>query len=288
MKKRFLLAIIISLLAAVSLPVVSSARAAVTLTYFIADADSPTDSIYLEWETATELDNVGFYVTRSTNQTGPFVRITNFIPARGDGVTGAMYFFYDLTVQNLVRYWYRLETINTNNQSEFYGPVTAQLGGPTATTTPTGPTLTPTITLTPSRTPTLPPGVTPSDTPTGTITPTSTQTTFIQRTPTPRPSSTLIALDTTPTNLPGTTATDIPTPTETLDVAPIELMFPAPTQPVKVVTMVVITEVAPGSIIIEQAPVAVRGQLNLMIGLVIVLWLVLAVFLVLFIRKLAL
>lgn len=286
MKTRIVLAILLSLIVAIGLPVIGSARAAVTLIYFIAEADAPTNSIYLEWETATELNNAGFYITRSNLENGTYVRITDFIPAEGDGVTGSLYYFFDLNIQTGVRYWYKLEAVDTNNNSEFHGPISAQLGGPTPTSTLSGPTRTPTVTVT------LPPGVTPSNTPTSTQTPimSPTFTSVIPtRTVTPQPSNTPLVLNTTPTNLPGTTATDIPTPTQTLDVSPIELMFPAPTQQTviqKVVTVVVVTEVAPGAIILEQSPMSVRGQLGLMFGIVILLWVVLGIFIVVYIRRL--
>jgi hypothetical protein len=294
MKKHFILAIFLVLLVSICIPVTGSARAAVTLIYFLVEPDDPTDSIYLEWETATELNNAGFYIVRSTSENGTYTRITGFIPAEGDGVTGSVYFYFDLSVQNAVRYWYKLEAIDTNNNTEYHGPVSAQLGGPTPTNTATGPTRTPTLTPTSTRTATLPPGVTPSITPSPTLTPivspTATNTGGgAQATATQQPSNTPLVPDTTPTNLPGTTATDIPTPTATLDVAPIELMFPAPTQMAviqKVVTVVVVTEIAPGAIILEQSPMAVRGQLGLMFGVVIVLWLVLASFIVIYIRRL--
>lgn len=286
MKTRIVLAILLSLIVAIGLPVIGSARAAVTLIYFIAEADAPTNSIYLEWETATELNNAGFYITRSNLENGTYVRITDFIPAEGDGVTGSLYYFFDLNIQTGVRYWYKLEAVDTNNNSEFHGPISAQLGGPTPTSTLSGPTRTPTVTVT------LPPGVTPSNTPTSTQTPimSPTFTSVIPtRTVTPQPTNTPLVLNTTPTNLPGTTATDIPTPTQTLDVSPIELMFPAPTQQTviqKVVTVVVVTEVAPGAIILEQSPMSVRGQLGLMFGIVILLWVVLGIFIVVYIRRL--
>jgi hypothetical protein len=293
MKYQVILAFIVAFLLAVGLPVIGSARAAVTLMYFVAEADEPTDSIYLEWETATELNNTGFFITRSDSENGNYTRITAFIPAEGDGITGSLYFYFDLAVQPNVRYWYKLESVDVNNNSEFYGPVSAVLGGAIQTSTLGIPTATRTITVTPTKTATLPPGVTPSQTPSRTPTPLSSPSPTktnppVQSTGTPRPSGTPLAGETTPTNLPGTTATNIPTPTATLDVAPIELMFPAPTQQAviqQVVTVVVVTEVSPGSIIIEQAPLLFRGQLGIMLGVVVLLWLVLAVFIVVYVRK---
>jgi len=141
------------------------AWAVVTLVYFRA---TPQDErVLLEWETATEIDNAGFFVNRSLAQFSGYVRVSTFIPSEGDDLTGGFYQYYDLNVTNGVTYWYLLEAVNLDQSTEFHQPPVSAVPGnqtPTSTTMATG-----TVTTTPSGTGTL------------TATPTQTQT----RTPTP-------------------------------------------------------------------------------------------------------
>ena len=54
--------------------------------------------ILIEWETATELDNAGFYVQASDQQYGTYDRISEFTFSEGDGLTGASYSYPDYEV----------------------------------------------------------------------------------------------------------------------------------------------------------------------------------------------
>ena len=161
---------------------VGTARAAIDLVSFTA---APGDGhILLAWETATEFDNAGFFIVRSQAEDGEYIRISPFIQAEGDGVTGAEYEYEDQDVTNGVLYYYKLEAIGNDQSSEFYGPVTAILPTPTPTATNTStPTRTPTSTAT--RTATRTPTRTPFSTP-ATLTPTASET------PTPTASMTII------------------------------------------------------------------------------------------------
>lgn len=124
----------------------STVIAAVTLVFFRA---LPGDGeVILIWETATELDNAGFYVNRSNQENGIYQRINPTIMAsRGDGLTGAVYEYQDLDVINGTTYWYKLEAIDFGQHSLFYDPVSA-IPGLTPTPTASGtaaasPTVTP-------------------------------------------------------------------------------------------------------------------------------------------------
>lgn len=112
---------------------VFAVRAAVTLAYFI--AQGLDNSVRLTWETATELDNAGFYVRRSLLQNGSFNRISSFIPSRGDSLTGATYVFTDTNVVLGTLYWYQLETVDFSQNSQYYDPVSALPGSAAATQT---------------------------------------------------------------------------------------------------------------------------------------------------------
>lgn len=137
--------------------------AAIELVYF--DGEIAGNRIRLSWETATELDNAGFRILRSTTGSSnpadytaipvldTFDNTTRvLVPARGDGVTGATYIVYDENVTIGTRYYYFLQDIDTNNQSYYHGPVEV-VAGQTPTPTNSGPTSTPTKTRTPTTTP---------------------------------------------------------------------------------------------------------------------------------------
>lgn len=140
--------------------------AAVTIVYF--NAIPQNGQVFLEWETATEIDIAGFYINRSLTQNSGYARLSSLIPSEGDDLTGAVYQYYDTSVINGVSYWYLLEIVNLDQSTEFYQPPvlaipSSQTATPTATGTATF-TITPTGLGTANRTPT----------PTRTQTPTST------------------------------------------------------------------------------------------------------------------
>jgi hypothetical protein len=161
---KAVLAVLIILSAAWS---VIAVKAAVTLTYFVAQGQA--DSIRLTWETASELDNSGYYIRRSLTQTGQFNRISSFIPSIGDSLIGATYFFTDTSVTIGIVYWYQLESVDFSQNSQLYDPVSAVAGSafatqtaiartPTATvSTATATTISATATSTPIRTATQAP-----------------------------------------------------------------------------------------------------------------------------------
>ena len=128
---------------------VGGVYAAVTLVYF--NAISGDGEVFLLWETATELDNAGFYINRSQQEDSGYQRINpTIIPPRGDGITGAVYEYRDGNVTNGTTYWYKLESIDFSQQSQYYESVSV-IAGMTATPTTSGtPALSPTATFTPS------------------------------------------------------------------------------------------------------------------------------------------
>ena len=192
------------ILAGVLVPAARPVQASVTLITFTATAGD--GQVFLHWETATEIDNAGFYIRSSTQQAGPYVRVSPFIQAQGDGVTGWIYNWTNKDLTNGVTYYYELESITNSLVSELTDPISATPQGPTPTQTPT-----PSATPTPTRTPLVSATFTP--------TPTSTRTQAASRTPTstslfnhtPTPTSTDSGAIATATR----TSTTIPTRTPT-------------------------------------------------------------------------
>ena len=109
-------------------------QAAVDLVSFTGTVQE--DSILVEWETATEIDNAGFYVTRTANLEQPYEDISGFVPAEGSGVIGAQYQFEDNDVTIGITYYYILEAVDTGQNIETHGPITVPFHVPTHTFTP--------------------------------------------------------------------------------------------------------------------------------------------------------
>lgn len=188
-----IIAFIITLLSLFLVAVIHT-QAAVTLMYFKVEKEG--NRMKFTWETASEMNNAGFYIERSENGVEDYQRITllgkdissencdgdmtaegcvtKFIFAMGDTVSGYLYQnIYDINVESGKEYFYRLVAVDAGNQEERFTPAptsTATQSGSISTRTPTR---TATITRTPTRTPVS-----------NILTKTPTRTATITRTPT--------------------------------------------------------------------------------------------------------
>ena len=80
----------------------------------------------LVWSTASEIDNAGFNLYRSTSENGEYIKINDsLIPSEGSSPQGASYEFVDSDVKNRKTYYYKLEDIELNGTSTMHGPVSA-------------------------------------------------------------------------------------------------------------------------------------------------------------------
>ncbi len=125
------------------------ARAAVTLISFT--ATGLDGFILVEWETATEIDNAGFFIQASDQEAGTYTRIGEFIFSDAFGLTGAYYVYEDEDVIPGVRKWYKLESVANDQTSELSSPTSA-VASQSSTTIPGTPTPTPTATASPTAT----------------------------------------------------------------------------------------------------------------------------------------
>jgi hypothetical protein len=83
--------------------------------------------VIVEWETASELDTVGFNVMRSESPAGPFIQVnTDLIPAASDTLTGSQYKYKDTDTQPGITYFYMLEEIELTGQSNQHGPISVK------------------------------------------------------------------------------------------------------------------------------------------------------------------
>lgn len=88
-------------------------------------------AVLLEWETATELDNLGFNLYRANSPDGPCTRLNaSLIPSQNPGSPiGASYSFLDEDVQPGLTYYYWLEDVDIYGVATLHGPVTATVPG---------------------------------------------------------------------------------------------------------------------------------------------------------------
>lgn len=200
---------------------VQTGWASVTLVSF--NAEWAADQLHVTWETASEINNIGFYVLRSDQEGGDYQRVTELIPSEGD-IMGAAYEWIDSDVDPGKVYYYKLEDLSASGGSTFTDPVPLSMDA-TATSTPT-PEPTATFTLTPEPTATDTP--LPSSTPTPTPEPLPSLTPTLSPTDTPLPSPTPIA---TPVVLPTATSTAPVTSTNLPTVGPSATASTIPLQP---------------------------------------------------------
>jgi hypothetical protein len=100
---------------------------AVDLVYFVATA---TDlGIRLDWQTATELELLGFDLYRAESEADLPVRLNEEpIPGQSSGSpVGGSYSFQDLTAVPGTTYYYWLEVIQSDGAAERYGPVSTAM-----------------------------------------------------------------------------------------------------------------------------------------------------------------
>lgn len=84
-------------------------------------------NITLSWETANEIDNLGFNIYRSTSPEGTRTKINPYlIPGVNHGMfEGAIYTYVDSDVKLRTIYYYWLEDVDVSGMTTLYGPVSA-------------------------------------------------------------------------------------------------------------------------------------------------------------------
>jgi len=88
-------------------------------------------TVTVEWSTASELDTVGFNLLRGETPEGPFERVNQaLIPSTGDTLTGGSYRYEDTTATTGKTYYYMLEEVESNGNSNQHGPITVNAGNP--------------------------------------------------------------------------------------------------------------------------------------------------------------
>ena len=94
------------------------------------DAAAQGNGVLLNWETANEIDNVGFNIYRAETQSGQLIKINPYlIASQNPGSTaGAAYSFLDESAVPGATYYYWLEDMDASGASTRNGPVMARMG----------------------------------------------------------------------------------------------------------------------------------------------------------------
>jgi hypothetical protein len=106
----------------------SPAPTAVDLISFTATGYDET--ILVEWETAQEVNNLGFNLYRSTESNGSYTKLNKqLIPGLISSVTGRKYSHSDTDVIRGVLYYYMLEDVDLSGVRTMHGPVCVDWDG---------------------------------------------------------------------------------------------------------------------------------------------------------------
>ena len=93
-------------------------------------ATAAEKAITLSWESASEVDNLGFNLLRATTADGLRTRLNaDLIPSLvpPGSLFGAVYSYDDAPVMAGVRYFYWLEMVDIYGRTDLYGPVSARI-----------------------------------------------------------------------------------------------------------------------------------------------------------------
>ena len=100
----------------------ASPATAVDLVSFTAKGKG--NSVLVEWETAQELNHMGFYLYRGQRPSGPFTRLTDkLISGLTSSVVGRKYSFEDKDVTPGEIYYYQLEDLDVYGKKTLHGPI---------------------------------------------------------------------------------------------------------------------------------------------------------------------
>jgi len=88
------------------------------------------NSVLVEWETAQELNHMGFYLYRAKSPWGPFTRLTDkLISGLTSSIVGQQYSYEDKTVTPGEIYYYQLEDLDIYGKKTLHGPICVDWDG---------------------------------------------------------------------------------------------------------------------------------------------------------------
>ena len=96
------------------------------------DARSSEGAVHLTWITATETENLGFYIYRAEGEHNVPLRITSeLIPGAGNSESERFYSYVDRTAQSGVSYKYMLASVDYRGEERIHEPVRVTVQPPT-------------------------------------------------------------------------------------------------------------------------------------------------------------
>lgn len=100
---------------------------AVTLATFGATASD--GRVYLDWETSSEVNIVGFNLYRAETVDGEQILVNDslILSQPAGGAAGALYQYEDMAIQPGSSYWYWLETVDVQDGRTLHGPASVQV-----------------------------------------------------------------------------------------------------------------------------------------------------------------
>lgn len=91
------------------------------------EANAQDGAVVLEWSTATEQNNFGYYVLRSLIETDGYAKISDIIRGAGTSAEPHSYSHTDSDVAPGIRYFYQLVDVDTAGNESQHGPVNVRL-----------------------------------------------------------------------------------------------------------------------------------------------------------------
>lgn len=83
--------------------------------------------VLIEWQTATEIDTIGFNLYRANQLEGPYQKLNaSLILAANDPLRGGSYHYVDANVMPNRIYYYQLEDVDTQGKTTRHEPVSVQ------------------------------------------------------------------------------------------------------------------------------------------------------------------
>lgn len=84
--------------------------------------------VILNWETQSEIDNMGFNILRSVEKENGYKEIASFkdfesLKGLGSSSHGKEYKFIDFDLSNGITYWYKIQDVAINGKREDHGPI---------------------------------------------------------------------------------------------------------------------------------------------------------------------
>ncbi|MFN3308160.1 MAG: hypothetical protein ACK44E_03045 [Anaerolineales bacterium] len=80
--------------------------------------------IVIEWQTATEINTIGFNLYRAEDAQGPYLKINEtLIPSSNDPLKGGSYQYVDARVVPNRVYIYKLEDLDTQGKTTLHDPI---------------------------------------------------------------------------------------------------------------------------------------------------------------------